>query len=175
MHGKINKSGAVAIRISGLSNNIHDFEFIADPGEINLTEEFREKVSIGVEVDKSAHQIYVKADIRTAGVFQCDRCLEEFRQPFDLRYKMCYVYSETDGGKFPPEELQVIGPDTVSIDITDDIRQLIALSIPLKLLCSESCAGLCPQCGVNKNRSSCVCVESETDPRWQGLKDLLQK
>jgi hypothetical protein len=25
-------------------------------------------------------------------------------------------------------------------------------------LCREDCAGLCPKCGVNKNRAQCACV-----------------
>jgi hypothetical protein len=96
MHGKINKNGAVAIRISGLSNNIHDFEFVTRPDELNLPDQFREKIVTKVEIEKSAHQIYLKAGINTTGFFQCDRCLEEFRHPFDLDTYV-YIYSERWG------------------------------------------------------------------------------
>lgn len=175
MHGKSRKNEAVSIRISGLSNNVHDFQFTVEPNELNLTEQFRENVSISAVLDKSPHQIYLKADIKTVGYFQCDRCLEEFREPVDVGCKICYVYNEKDGGAFPPDELQIISPDTVSLDLTEDIRQLITLSIPLKLLCSEDCKGLCPRCGANQNRVSCRCQNEEVDPRWQGLKNLLHK
>ena len=33
------------------------------------------------------------------------------------------------------------------IDLTGPIREALLLAIPMKILCSEDCPGLCPQCG----------------------------
>jgi uncharacterized protein len=175
MKFKRTKDGGVVIRISGLSNSIHNYSLSVDPNVLGLAEQFRDKIEIDAELDKSTHQIFLKAKIDTAGLFQCDRCLEEFHKPISVLHKICYVYNEKDGGSFPPEELQVISPDTVSIDLTEDIRQAIAVSVPLKLLCSEECLGLCRHCGANLNNNKCGCEKDTTDPRWQGLRDLLHK
>jgi len=39
-------------------------------------------------------------------------------------------------------------------------------------LCMEDCAGLCPQCGANRNEGDCGCV-APRDPRWANL-DVLR-
>ena len=46
--------------------------------------------------------------------------------------------------------------DQTTLDITEDVRQEIMLSYPVKILCREECRGLCPQCGVNWNEGSCL-------------------
>jgi DUF177 domain-containing protein len=39
----------------------------------------------------------------------------------------------------------------------------IQLGIPLKPLCRESCRGLCPHCGEERNSSKCECPEELPD------------
>ena len=55
--------------------------------------------------------------------------------------------------------IELDGSDTV--DITEDIRAELLINLPANLLCSDDCAGLCPVCGVNKNRTACNCVIEE--------------
>ena len=47
-------------------------------------------------------------------------------------------------------------PDAI-VDITDDIREDILLSIPDRFKCSEDCKGLCPGCGADLNEEPCRC------------------
>ncbi len=172
MSGK-NSTDELKIRISGLSNGIHEYHFVSDPSTVGLTENFSSPVQVDVHVDKAPRQIYLRADIRTAGEFECDRCLDKFTQPINARLSMFYVFDELDTGKFPPDEVKVISPDTVTIDITNDVREMVALSVPLKLLCREECKGLCPQCGTNWNHGTCNCKAQASNSRWSGLQDLL--
>ena len=164
---------AVKIRISGLSNGLHEFHLIHEPIAIGLVESFLKPVEIDAQIDKTANQVYLKAEIRTSGNFQCDRCLDEFEQPISTSYQVFYVYNDVDGGKASPDEFQIIRPDTVYINLTEDIRQTVLLSVPLKLLCSEECKGLCSRCGTNWNHQTCECHEEIKDSRLQRLKDLL--
>ncbi len=48
----------------------------------------------------------------------------------------------------------------------------IELALPMKVLCSESCLGLCPKCGANRARTVCGCAENVVDDRWQSLSAL---
>jgi uncharacterized protein len=164
----------IKIRISGLSNGLHEYHFSADPPAIGLESNFRLPVEVDATVDKTSRQIDVKVLIRTTGVFECDRCLDSFEQPCTAEYRMFYTYDRLDGATSPADEIVIINPDTVSIDLTDDVRQMILLSVPLKLLCRETCKGLCPRCGTNWNYAACDCKEERADPRFQGLKDLLK-
>ena len=70
-------------------------------------------------------------------------------------------------------------PDEI-VDITDDIREDILLSIPDRFKCSEDCKGLCPGCGANLNDESCRCKKArrkkdtgkKQDHTWDALDDL---
>lgn len=161
------------IRISGLSSGLHEYHFSAVPSELGLESNFKKPVEVDVNVDKTPRQVYLTSEIRTSGLFNCDRCIEDFEHPLKSQFMMLYVFDEMDKGKFPEEEVQIISPDTVYIDMADEIRQMILLSVPLKLLCKEDCKGLCPKCGKNRNIESCECREDYVDPRWQGLAGLI--
>jgi len=39
------------------------------------------------------------------------------------------------------------------------LRDEILLAIPVQVLCSESCRGLCAVCGGNRNAIPCTCEE----------------
>ncbi len=172
--GQVKKvNDAAKIRVSGLSIGIHEFHFVYDSSVLGLDGNFPKQVEVDAILDKTAHQILLKVNLRTSGRFQCDRCLDEFEQPILTSYQILYLYHGTETARIVQDELQIIGPDTVEINLTEDIRQTILLSVPLKLLCSEDCKGLCPRCGANWNLRLCNCKEDVGDPRLQGLKDLL--
>jgi uncharacterized protein len=85
---------------------------------------------------------------------------------------MYYVTEESPDRQIDPAELQIMPPGFSVIDLHDDVRQTVLLSIPLKVLCSEDCKGLCPHCGANWNLGSCNCEENAVDPRWEQLAKL---
>lgn len=164
----------IKIRISGLANGTHEYHFTVQPEDLALPAEFLPPIAVDVTLDKAARQIFLKAAISAPGTFTCDRCLERVENHLESAVSLFFAHSETDSGKFPAEEIRVITPDAPYIDITDDVRQAILLSVPLKLLCNEGCKGLCPHCGVNWNTTSCDCIErDEMDPRWENLKHIL--
>jgi len=162
------------IRISGLSSGIHEYAFRILPSDIGLDEHFQNPLEVQAHLDKSSHQLLLRAEIHAVGHFECDRCLDQFDQPLSSDYRLVYVFDETAGSRYPEEEVQILREDTVSIDLSEDVRQMVLLSVPLKLLCSEECRGLCPTCGTNLNHAACTCRRDQNDPRWNGLKDLLK-
>ena len=46
------------------------------------------------------------------------------------------------------------------------------LALPIVIRCREDCAGLCPQCGADRNLVACGC-EPPKDARWERLRELL--
>ena len=170
-----NVSG-IQIRIAGLSNGVHEYHFSITPADLLLEKYFRSEIEIDAQLEKTSRQLLLRTNIRTAAVFQCDRCLKDFNQPLKTEYSLFYFYREDEIEKLNVEEVSIIAPDTVSIDLAEDVRQMILLSVPLKLLCTETCKGLCPGCGNDLNFHPCSCEKEQiADPRWQGLKDLLNK
>jgi uncharacterized protein len=57
------------------------------------------------------------------------------------------------------------------LDISEVVRQDIAVSVPLNAVCRADCKGLCPSCGADWNSEECSCAE-ERDPRWAALEEL---
>jgi uncharacterized protein len=52
------------------------------------------------------------------------------------------------------------------------MREQFYLALPMKPLCREDCKGLCPICGVNRNRETCSCRSEWVDPRMEALRKL---
>lgn len=107
----------------------------------------------------------------------CARCLEPVAAP--LAFELEEVYAPTLDivtGKSvtPEEEDQALWIDEHHIlDLSEVLRQNTLIAMPLQVLCSQDCRGLCPSCGQNLNLGSCAC-QAETDPRWAVLTDLLK-
>jgi uncharacterized protein len=57
------------------------------------------------------------------------------------------------------------------VDLAPLVHDAILLDLPLAPLCRPDCAGLCPQCGIDRNEASCDC-QAPRDPRWATLDGL---
>ena len=94
--------------------------------------------------------------------------MEEFAASDDAEYDDAFNDTE--------EAEEVKYYDGVTIDLTSAIAEEILLVIPNKIYCTEKCNGLCPQCGINLNASTCNCTPEpeldETNSGFAGLKDM---
>jgi len=160
------------IRISQLSNGTYTYYLFVDPDELELQDNFKRPVEIDVVLEKTLNQIFLKAEVHTIGLFQCDRCTDDFNYTINNSFGTLYVYDRLDGLNYSEEEICVINHDTVYIDLKDDVRDIVTVAIPLKLLCKENCLGLCPRCGTRLNFETCNCEQDEIDPRWEKLTQI---
>ena len=163
------------IQVGGLSDGIHQYRFQVDPAELSLDGNFAEDVIVEVSLDKTGNRFLLRSTIQASGTFECDRCVAQFARTLQSSYQMYYVPEGDDQGENDPAEIQVIPSGLTVIDISDDVRQTIQLSIPLKLLCQDDCEGLCPHCGTNLNNEQCSCTATSIDPRWEKLAGLQRK
>jgi len=62
--------------------------------------------------------------------------------------------------------------DGAGIELKDVLREQVLLSLPMQLVCSEDCKGICSQCGKNKNTGLCQCEARPADDRWAALRNL---
>ena len=99
----------------------------------------------------------------------CSRCLESFIENVEANSRYVFVKEAKDD----KEDYYVYKNDKV--DITDLVLGDIAAELAMKPLCSETCKGLCPICGKNKNNIDCQCKSEEIDPRLQALSKLLDR
>jgi uncharacterized protein len=80
------------------------------------------------------------------------------------------VHERFSEGPATEDEMYPIVDDT--IDLGPLVRDAIVLELPMAPLCRDDCAGLCPQCGADRNEGACQCVAPK-DPRWANL-DVLR-
>jgi uncharacterized protein len=163
------------IQVGGLSEGIHEYDFLVCPADLAIGEEFRSDIQVHAALDKSGRQMFLEARISASGVFVCDRCLADFTLPLKPSYRMYYVSEEEDMARIDPSEVQVVQPNLNVIDLSEDVRQTLMVSVPLKLLCRTDCRGLCPRCGKNLNVDSCSCAAEVNDSRWDALQSLKDK
>lgn len=98
----------------------------------------------------------------------CARCSEVF--PFELEFKTVQPVAEELKGENTDEYILI---DDGYIDLGEFFDSCLLLEKPIKLICREDCAGLCPKCGANLNKKNCGCVTKEIDPRFEKLRELL--
>ena len=108
----------------------------------------------------------------------CGRCLEPFALPFDKQMEV-FLLPHREGQE-EEDEVELSERDMVvgyyrnhRVDLGELVREQLYLAVPLKRLCREDCKGLCPTCGVNKNRESCGCPAVPGDLRLASLGGLL--
>jgi len=98
------------------------------------------------------------------------------RGPKPARAETATPHGSRAGGGDANE--QVLGPDDFIapigsgdlVDLTELVRQHLALAIPISPRCSPTCKGLCPKCGADRNAGGCDCDTEEVDPRLEGLR-----
>ncbi len=121
--------------------------------------------------------ILVKARLNTEVRATCSRCLGMFTYPVPVNFEEEYfpLIDVVSGSSLPlPDEPGCFTIDEHHIlDLTEAVRQYALLTIPMKPLCRQDCAGLCPTCGRNLNRGGCDCPPQNLEPRWSKLGKLL--
>jgi len=110
---------------------------------------------------------------------RCCRCLDPFEQSLATGFRLT-LRIEAPEVKDPDHHIDT--SETGFFEIEGDRLELDAvaaeqvyLNLPLKPLCGPSCAGLCPTCGINRNRLECDCREETLDPRLQTLQQIRDK
>ena len=122
--------------------------------------------------------IWVKGRLKAEVSTQCSRCLKGFDSPLstDINEEFYPAVELTTGAAVAApvmeEEAFRISPTNV-LDTREAFRQNIVSRLPMKPLCKQECAGICPDCGVDRNEAECHCEVRTVDPRWERLLDLL--
>ncbi len=123
-------------------------------------------LGIGLSLDRRGDEIWIRGSLHGIALQQCSRCLIDFSQILELEFEVFCAklpsartmspkaLDEEDGG--------VHFHDGHVLSIDSEIREAVLLGLPMRPLCREACAGLCPRCGEDRNLGSCRCVGAAT-------------
>lgn len=124
-------------------------------------------------------QLLVQGRVSAEVEGSCSRCLAPVRRRVEADFVERFRRGDPAGGR--PRAGSEAGPggdergledgeplrsytgDTLSLD--DVVREVMVLNLPMRVLCREDCAGLCPRCGRNRNTDPCQCPSGDVDPR----------
>jgi uncharacterized protein len=143
-----------------------------DPFDLRLIR----PLNVDLEIQKRPDHIHVQGTLRGTLQVACHRCLKSF--PWSLEEQIQVFLVEEDKLE-PSEEIELEAReldyeffDGVIIEIDQLVVEQIFLTLPVKILCSESCRGLCPRCGENLNEELCRCEKDSGYTPFSALKAI---
>lgn len=128
------------------------------------------EVIIKGSVEKDGLDYLVKAHVGAHINFKCDNCL--VLSPKVVSFNMEERFSKTSEAYNEDSEIWPIPEDF--IDLSSAIMANLSVNMPMKVLCSSGCKGLCPRCGKDLNQGDCNCDKTTTDPRFDVLRSLFR-
>ncbi|MFI3200379.1 MAG: DUF177 domain-containing protein [Eubacteriales bacterium] len=99
----------------------------------------------------------------------CDRCLEEVEHTLDISF--CRRVNAPDFIQEEEEEEDTF-LEGYSLNIENLVNNEILINWPTKVLCKETCRGICKSCGQDLNQGTCTCDTFVPDPRMAGIIDI---
>ena len=135
-----------------------------------------EKFNVALHIVKRGNNILIRGDVEVVVHLQCSRCLANLdmilNNPIDNVLIPHSLISQQKTSELTEEELNLITYEGPELDIDDIVQEHLVLSLPVKPLCMPECAGLCPQCGANRNINPCTCKKDQESNPFAVLKKL---
>lgn len=115
-------------------------------------------------INTGGKKILVQADFSVSVIMPCDRCLENQENPITINTSVEVDLSETElERKEALNEMDYV--NGTKFDAERFAYGEILVNLPMKVLCSENCKGICNRCGTNLNHNTCGCDTTDLDPR----------
>lgn len=143
-----------------------------------------EVIEIDARLESVTDGILLTAEVFATARGECTRCLDPVEIEIEKRVQELYRYEfKADQSSKKRKTATSSGQD--DLDVDDDlfmdgdimdleipIRDVIVLSLPINPLCSQSCGGLCPTCGIKWAELAVDHAHRAIDARWTPLVDL---
>lgn len=121
-------------------------------------------VALALDLDRRGDEIWIRGRIHVIVLQQCSRCLVDFSQILELDFEVFCARVQNPRVESHPaldeEDGGVHYHDGKVLSIDGEIREAVILGLPMRPLCKEDCAGLCPQCGEDRNLGPCRCARA---------------
>jgi uncharacterized protein len=172
----------VFIDVNLLEHRRLEFDEVTPAGFLNFPEDWKQ---VGDVRAAGAAELLDRAGsrtIRVRGTIQgrlesrCSRCLEPLSQAFDNSFDLYYypmtLIARSESVPIDRQDTDIGFYEGHGLELADVVQEQVMLWLPMRGLCREDCQGICPGCGVNRNRETCDCVSTFGDSRWDALKGL---
>ena len=139
---------------------------------------FEGEIELDLVLEAVEGGVLVSGPLRATARGTCARCLTPTIDAWEVDVTEIHFSAaaiEEDGGLEDPDDL----PDYLLVDgdaqleLDQMVRDALVVGQPVRVLCRADCAGLCPECGVDRNTAPCDhALDRVADPRWEALRGL---
>ena len=181
------------IDLESLTETPATFHFSATPQwfrqRFEHTDRAADELTDPLEIEGRAYRaaldVLLEGSVRGDVEVACSRCLTRYRAPVREPFRLVL---EPAGARVPadPEGAAALSSDGLYLSDEPEmgwfrgreilldrfVGEVISLALPLQPVCRESCKGLCPHCGVDRNVESCNCAENRPESPFAVLSKL---
>jgi len=158
--------GLIEIRTAGLSEGVHEYTFTCRAEDFKNPEldcpELRNDILVRVVANRTETEIIADIETATQAEFSCDICLAPVPLRLEGRYRVVFVYGGEPRELESEEDYRTIEHGAPSIDLTEDVRETLLLSRPVKVVCRDN-----PECGIFTNDATAGTGEKEEEQQQE--------
>jgi uncharacterized protein len=125
-------------------------------------------VTVDAELESVVEGLLVTGKVGATVMLRCVRCLRDVDHELEADVRELFLLEPSDD-----EDAGYVVPADDRLPLDTMVRDAVVLAFPPFPLCRPDCAGLCPECGADRNTVDCGHAgPGATDPRWAALAGL---
>ncbi len=162
---------------------VYNYEVNEAPGTVPEVE-LASAVTGNITFSNTGDCLLIRGRVNAELLLPCSRCLKPIVVSTIVAVDEAanVVYGGGHGGPTtavitPMDEDDELLFDDNVFDLSELLRQLLLMEIPLQPLHSPDCKGICQKCGADLNDGPCGCKDSDDDAplRWTDLAKLVHE
>jgi uncharacterized protein len=134
--------------------------------------EWKEPVHVSIRVSSAGSgEIVGRGSVKGTLRHKCRRCLKPVSTEFVHDLTLVFIEGDAEAD-FAEAGAFVLDKNAPDLDLGHAVREEVLLTMNPYVVCDPDCPGLCPKCGVDLREGACGCTETDSDPRWDALREL---
>ena len=142
--------------------------------EVDVAEVQTAEISVHAKDDET---VVLTGRLAACLNLECSRCNLPVEHCIDEEFTYLVTLREEDWGgqvekECSDEECETLHLHEPVVDLGEILREQLLLAIPGKVVCDESCRGVCPRCGGLLSSNECSCPDVKPDSPFAVLQKL---
>jgi uncharacterized metal-binding protein YceD (DUF177 family) len=164
----------IRIFIQGIKDGEYNIDMDTDVSEVpDILEEFFGNIHIEGKLKKFGSRFTLIAEAECSAKLICDRSLKEFVEEIPVEIKLSFIANPLKSPEINDETQEIFfHPDDKYLDITEEVREIFAISLPMKRVAPEyrnkDLKDLYPEYVKTDDN-----ISGDIDDRWAPLKNLI--
>jgi len=163
----------IKIYVKGLKDGLHDVELSEPVNAVpDISEEFFGNIEVTGKLRILGNRFNFTGKVVCSANLICDRTLKEFVQIIEAEFSAAYIVNTSGSAidDFVQEEKErILSKEEKYIDITDDVREVLILNVPMKKIAPDvndmEFEDIYPEYSAKKNKKI-------DEDRWSALKNI---